>query len=372
MNKSYIWTIPTRVSHILLALFVLLAFLTSEESKLLNYHAIVGYAIAILLVFRFMWGYIGPKYSKFKDFPLGIKNAKEFLSNIFDANQKYVGHNPLASYVMIAMLVSLFLAFISGILVFGIEEGKGVLGFLNSSFFKKMKLFKEIHEIFANLFIVFLVFHLIGIFVDRLLHKKNENLNSIFTGYKYHEQIETIRLTILQKLFSLLMFIVLVSFLAFNLYQPKNILLSSIYQPIDFKLENPSFVKECGSCHTLYPPSLLPTKSWEKIMQNLDNHFGDDATIDENLNQSILSYLVKNSAENSTTEASLKFLNSIKNEDIIAMSQTSFWKKTHKDIPKDVFENPKIKNPSNCKVCHIDIEKGFIENENIKSFNEIK
>ena len=47
-------------------------------------------------------------------------------------------------------------------------------------------------------------------------------------------------------------------------------------------------------------------------------------------------------------------------------------KKTHKDIPKDVFENPKIKNPSNCKVCHIDIEKGFIENENIKSFNEIK
>lgn len=372
MQKSYIWTLPTRVFHTLLALFVLLAFLTNQGSKLLNYHAIAGYVVGILLVFRFFWGYIGPKYSKFKDFPLRKKNIKEFISNIFDQNQKYSGHNPLASYVMIGMLVSLFLAFVSGILFFGIEDGKGILGFLNSEFFKKMKLFKEIHEIFANLFIGFLVLHLIGIFVDKLLHKKDENLNSIFTGYKNREEVEIIKLNIFQKLFSFLMFLVLLAFLTFNLYQPKNILTSSIYQPIDFKVENPSFVKECGSCHTLYPPSLLPAKSWEKMMQNLDNHFGDDASLDEETNKNILAYLVKNSAENSTTKASFKFLNSIKNEDIIAMSQTSFWKKVHNEIPKEVFNNPKIKSKANCKACHTDIEKGFIQSENIKDFDDIK
>ena len=94
--------------------------------------------------------------------------------------------------------------------------------------------------------------------------------------------------------------------------------------------------------------------------------------LDEETNKNILAYLVKNSAENSTTKASFKFLNSIKNEDIIAMSQTSFWKKVHNEIPKEVFNNPKIKSKANCKACHTDIEKGFIQSENIKDFDDIK
>ena len=39
-----------------------------------------------------------------------------------------------------------------------------------------MKLFKEIHEIFTNLFIVLIVTHILGILVDKLLHKKNMKL----------------------------------------------------------------------------------------------------------------------------------------------------------------------------------------------------
>ena len=83
MEKSYIWSLPTRVFHSLFAVFILLAFLTDDD-KLLNYHAVAGYAILILLAFRLFWGFFGPKYSKFKDFPRGKKNIKEFLNNIFE------------------------------------------------------------------------------------------------------------------------------------------------------------------------------------------------------------------------------------------------------------------------------------------------
>ena len=83
MKKSYIWSLPTRAFHLLFALFILLAFLTDDD-KLLNYHAIIGYSILILLVFRVCWGYFGPKYSLFKDFPANKNEAKEFLKNIFD------------------------------------------------------------------------------------------------------------------------------------------------------------------------------------------------------------------------------------------------------------------------------------------------
>ena len=68
----------------------------------------------------------------------------------------------------------------------------------------------------------------------------------------------------------------------FNLYKPDNALVASKFEPIDYKTQNVAFVNECGSCHTFIPPNLLPKKkSWELIMGDLENHFGDDASLDE-------------------------------------------------------------------------------------------
>ena len=256
MQKSYIWSLPTRVFHFLFALFILLAFLTDDD-KLLNYHAIIGYSILILLVFRVCWGYFGPKYSLFKDFPANKNEAKEFLKNIFDDKQKYIGHNPLASYVMITMLVVTFIVIVTGVLAYGIQEGKGIASFLNDSFFKNMKLFKEIHEFFANFLIFLIVAHLAGIAVDRLLHKKHETLNSIATGYKMTVEDESIKVSFFQKLFAIFMFIVFIAFLIFNLYKPDNALVASKYETIDYKTQNVAFVNECASCHTLYPTKFI-------------------------------------------------------------------------------------------------------------------
>ena len=107
-------------------------------------------------------------------------------------------------------------------------------------------------------------------------------------------------------------------------------------------------------------------------MNDLENHFGDDASIDDKTNKEILAFLVKNSAETSTMEASWNFLNSINNKDIIAISKTNFWKERHKEIPKNLFKNNQIKSEANCKACHSDIEKGLIEKENIKNLSDFK
>ena len=104
-------------------------------------------------------------------------------------------------------------------------------------------------------------------------------------------------------------------------------------------------------------------------MADLENHFGDDASIEKEENEQILAFLLKNSAEEVTIEASKKILDSIANKDIIAISQTSYWKKRHENIPKAIFNHKKVKSKANCKACHMDIEKGFIEDENIKNIN---
>ena len=42
----------------------------------------------------------------------------------------------------------------------------------------------------------------------------------------------------------------------------------------------PAYVQECGSCHVPYPPGLLPNESWQRLMANLPQHFGTDASLD--------------------------------------------------------------------------------------------
>lgn len=366
--KSYIWSLPTRVFHALFALLILLAFLT-EDDDLLNYHALMGYAILILLTFRFFWGYLGPKYSKFKDFPMSMGEVKEFIANIFNSEHRYVGHNPLASYVMIGILVVVFLTIITGVLTLGIQEGKGLLSSLNSTFFKEMELFEEIHEFLSGVLIALIVMHILGVLSDRLLHSKHKTLESIFNGYKVTKEQEGIRLNIFQKLLAAIFLALFVAFLLFSMTTKSNPLIASKYAPLDYKAQNELFVSECASCHTLYPPHTLSARSWNTLMANLEDHFGDDASINEADNRNILDFLVKNSAENSTQEVSVKILNSLKNKDIIAITRTDFWKEKHADIPKKVFAHESVKSKANCKACHSDIEKGLIEDEKIKDIS---
>ena len=46
------------------------------------------------------------------------------------------------------------------------------------------------------------------------------------------------------------------------------------YRPI----KDAVVLKECGACHMAFQPQMLPKRSWGKIMSELPNHFGEDAS----------------------------------------------------------------------------------------------
>ena len=128
-----------------------------------------------------------------------------------------------------------------------------------------------------------------------------------------------------------------------------------------------AFYNVCISCHTLFPPFLLPQKSWVSMMDTLENHFGDDASLDASTTESIKAFLVKNSAESSTKESSLRILASLEKEKTyLAITETPFWKNRHKKIDKAIFSQKEIGKPSNCKACHDTIENGLLNNRDIK------
>ncbi len=363
--KVYVWTLPTRVFHALLVLFILIAFVTAEWDDLLTLHAAFGSAIGVLILYRVVWGLIGPKYSRFSDLSLSFVALKSYLFSLFAPTKTYVGHNPAASFAMVGIIVVTLLLTVTGLLTYGVQENRGIFAFLHNSFFREMEFFEEIHEFLGTLLWLLIGAHVGGVLLDRLLHAKERTLTSIIDGHKNMEG-ESAELTLFQKAVALIGIALSLFVLVYALSGKGNIVTAGYHQAVDYKIESPLFVNECGACHTLYPPSLLPKHSWELMMADLENHFGDDASLDLPSQQNILAYLLKNSAENSTSEASLKIVQSMPNQDMIAMTQTPFWKKTHKEIDHAYFDSSKVKSRANCKACHSDVEQGLLEDSNIK------
>ena len=362
MTKSYIWPLFNRVSHILLILFFTLSYILGDFDELLSYHVAFGLALGVVFLFRVLWGYIGPRYSKFKDFNFNIIDLKEYLLSPFKKTKEYIGHNPASSYAIVAMIILAMLTIISGLLVYGVEENHGILSFLHSEYFKKMEIFEELHELFANLFLGVVIVHVIGSLIDKFI-KKGDSVDSMIDGYKKTSQEISIQINIFQKLLGVVFILASLYALYYLIFTKENIFIASANIKQDYALLHQDFSKECGSCHITYPPFLLPKSSWKLMMSDLENHFGDDASIDKGTNLSILSFLEKNSAENSTHKAAFKILKSLKeNNSTIAITKTPYWEKKHKNIDKDIFARAKIKSQANCKACHTDIENGLIEN----------
>ena len=65
------------------------------------------------------------------------------------------------------------------------------------------------------------------------------------------------------------------------------------YSPIQDAL----VLKECGACHMAFPPQMLPAKSWEKIVDGLAGHFGEDASLDAATSAHIKDYHMTNAAD---------------------------------------------------------------------------
>jgi cytochrome b len=381
MTKIYVWSFFTRLFHALLVIAVGVVFVIAEFENLLSYHAIVGYTIGLLFVFRIIWGFMNVKYSRFKDFNFNLNDLKEYILNVFGNKKEYTGHNPASSWAIIAMIILGLLSVASGIVVYGTQEGMGILSFLNISLFKEMDFFEDVHELFSNAFMAVIFVHIAGVVIDKVVHK-SKAVESMIDGYKEEYNClsissdknmpngmfneEGLKLTLLQKLFGFLWIGSSIFLLLYLLATPSNILIADSNKAIDYKVEHKLFYDECISCHTLYPPHLLPKKSWIKMMDNLENHFGDDASLDEEDVEIIKEYLVKNSGENSTKESAFKILKSMDGNATLAITETLYWKKRHNEIDKRVFKRKKIGNISNCKACHKNIEQGLLNDKDIK------
>ncbi len=144
---------------------------------------------------------------------------------------------------------------------------------------------------------------------------------------------------------------------------------SSSERPVDVgPVTNAAYAKECGQCHFAYPPGLLPERSWRKIMNNLNSHFGDNAELPPNDRDQIMSYLVGNSAEHGNYRRSEKIIKTVGASDVpMRITDLSYFRNKHSEVPDRLIKgNKQVGTLANCSACHTRAGEGSFSEHEVK------
>ncbi len=117
-SKTKVWDVPTRLCHwVLLVLFLMVSLtgLNQEDSD--GPHFIIGEILLVLIVWRIAWGFWGSFHSRFINFVKSPRDTLSYTSLVLKRQApSSSGHNPLGGWMVIALLVSLVVQGLTGLL----------------------------------------------------------------------------------------------------------------------------------------------------------------------------------------------------------------------------------------------------------------
>jgi nitrate/TMAO reductase-like tetraheme cytochrome c subunit len=127
-------------------------------------------------------------------------------------------------------------------------------------------------------------------------------------------------------------------------------------------IKNQTVLTECGDCHMAFPPETLPEAVWQKMMADLSNHFGEDASLEPAPVAEILAYYSKNSSDVSNVRAARKWRAAGSFARIIDAPR---FKDKHGGCTDEVWSHEKVTSKANCLACHPTMQKDGSTDENL-------
>ncbi len=133
--KSYaVWDKPTRLFHwvnvILVLALVLVGGIMMYRSELgiteltgkiglKTLHVCIGYAFALNLLVRLVWGFVGNKYARFSHIFPNAKTKSDLMLYKSELaagkNPQYLGHNPKGKFAVLAIMLLLVTIMLTGL-----------------------------------------------------------------------------------------------------------------------------------------------------------------------------------------------------------------------------------------------------------------
>jgi cytochrome b len=186
LELAPVWDKVTRLWHWAFAVSVIAGWLLGEfrDFETVQWHFYAGYVTAGLLLWRLIWGIIGPKPVRFGTLLPGYKSIVASFSGIGIRQPSGIaGHTPLGGVSIVAMLVMLTFQVLSGLFV---EDdtlfAAGPLAYdIDPDLSEQLK---TLHNINAKIILALVGLHL-GAIIYYRFWKKEDLVSPMITGMKW-------------------------------------------------------------------------------------------------------------------------------------------------------------------------------------------
>ena len=182
-----VWDLSLRLFHWLLASAFFVAWWS--EGRDLRLHMIAGSIIAGLLLYRFIWGFWGDRYARFSGFRPSRASVVRHLRSLLRLQPgDHVGHTPVGSLMIFALLGCLLLVALTGMALSGLQMGVGLFSAIHADFSTEL-LIQDLHRWCLNLLLMLVGIHLAGVAAESLLQRRNL-VAAMITGKKTIKEVK--------------------------------------------------------------------------------------------------------------------------------------------------------------------------------------
>jgi hypothetical protein len=119
----------------------------------------------------------------------------------------------------------------------------------------------------------------------------------------------------------------------------------------------PKYRQECAACHLPYPPAMLPAASWQRLVNNLPNHFGTDASLDAPTLRELAGWLAANAGTSRRGSEQPP-------QDRITRS--AWFLRKHDEVAAATWKLPAVNRPANCSACHPQADQGDFNEHRVR------
>jgi len=154
-----VWDPLVRIVHWGLVTGVAVTWLTTKGPSVV--HDTVGYGVLGLVALRGVWGLFGSAKARFAGFVRAPRATLDYARALAHGRERrYVGHNPLGGWMIVALLVTAFGAAASGWLY-------------TTDRFWGVAWVEKLHELLATLLLVLAAVHVIGVVATSIRQREN-------------------------------------------------------------------------------------------------------------------------------------------------------------------------------------------------------
>lgn len=170
-NTVKVWDGLVRLLHWLLVLSVALAWISTLGFGWIKAHEPAGYLALAVVAIRLVWGFTGSRHARFARFVRTPGAARNYALQLKTGKEpRYIGHNPLGGWMVVALLA--------------VVAALGLTGWLyTTDAFWGTAWLDQLHTALAWGLLVLIAGHLGGVLVTSLRHRENL-VSAMFSGRK--------------------------------------------------------------------------------------------------------------------------------------------------------------------------------------------